>query len=437
MMIPGKRLVLLVALLAALSLPLPWLIADDLAFALSGAALLGVLLASLVDLARLRRISAPRLERQTAGTWPHGRWQQVVLRFSAAQTGLKLSVFDHYPADCQLRGLPQALTLQPGHWQELVYEVNPGRRGDHDFGQADVRVEGPQGLWQRRFWCGEPQQVRVYPDYARVAGYALLAADQGLQRSGVIQKRQRGEGTDFHQLREYRAGDAMRAVDWKATARSGRVISRDYQEERDQQLVLLLDCGRRMNAQDEGLAHFDHALNAAIVLAWAAQRQGDAVGLLTFAGPTRWLPPKRQGTDLSVLLNTIYDLQPTLQPSDYLAAAEQLMHRVPRRALVVLITNLRDEDSETLLPAIQLLRTRHQVMCASLREHVLDDLHTRPVETLDDALVYAAGQEYLGLRKVHFSRLRANRVDALDVTPRQLPLHLVNHYLALKRSGKL
>ena len=433
-MIPARRLLWLTLALACAGLPLPF-VALSLWLWLACAAVL--LLLVLFDAVQLYRLPQVQVQRRMAPAWSQGHWQTMTLRMQGATGALKLAVFDHYPQDCTQRGLPLALALQAGQWVERSYQLQANRRGDHGFGQVELRISSRLGLFERRQYTAQAQNVRVYPDYASVAGYALLATDQRLNRLGIIRKRQRGEGTDFHQLREYRDGDSMRAVDWKATARSGRLISRDYQEERDQQIVILLDCGRRMQALDEGQSHFDHALNAAILLAWVALRQGDAVGLHTFAGPDRWLAPMKTSASLNRILNGVYDLQPGLQTSDYLEAAQNLDGRLRKRALVVVLTNLRDEDSDTLLPALSLLRKRHRVMLASLREQTLDTVAAAPVHAFDDALRYSTAQDFLRQRYETFARLRVHGTDAMDVLPGQLARQLVNHYLALKKAGRV
>jgi uncharacterized protein (DUF58 family) len=214
-----------------------------------------------------------------------------------------------------------------------------------------------------------------------------------------------------------------------------RLISRDYQDEQDQQVVCLLDCGRRMRAMDGRLSQFDHTLTALLLLAFVALREGDAVGLLTFAGPERWLAPRRTRGALDRLTAAVHDLEPGLQATDYLSAAQAALTRLKKRSLVVLITNLRDEDDETLGPALQLLRRRHRVILASLREPDLDRALEAPVERFDQALRAGAIADYLAQRKQAFARMAPRGILALDVLPRQLPVALVNRYLAVKRSG--
>jgi uncharacterized protein (DUF58 family) len=279
--------------------------------------------------------------------------------------------------------------------------------------------------------------VKVYPNFAAVKKYAQLATTNRLSQLGIHRKRRRGEGMEFHQLREYRDGDSLRQIDWKATARLRRLISREYQDERDQQVVILLDGGRRMRARDGELSHFDHTLNAVLLLAYVALREGDAAGLLTFAGDERWLPPKKTGAALDDLLQALYDVQPSMAPSDYLEAAKLCLTRIRKRSLIVVVTNLRDEDDDTLAPALRLLRQRHLVLLASLRERSLEWTLQQPVQDFDGALLHGAIHEYLDQRRQAFDRIHAQGVISLDVLPEQLPVALVNRYLALKRGGAI
>jgi Uncharacterized conserved protein (some members contain a von Willebrand factor type A (vWA) domain) len=262
--------------------------------------------------------------------------------------------------------------------------------------------------------------------------------DNWLSQLGVRQRQRRGLGLEFHQLREFREGDSLRQIDWKATARQRTPIAREYQDERDQQIIFMLDCGRRMRSQDDELAHFDHALNACLLLSYIALRQGDAVGLSTFASdPTHYLAPVKGTEQLKVLLNTVYDLNSTQRPADYQAAANQLLARQKRRALVVLVTNLRDEDDEELLTAVKRLGTHHRVLIATLREQVLDTLRQASVQTLDEALVYCGTVDYLNARAERRERLSAHGVAVLDVPPGELGAALVTRYLSWKKAGAL
>jgi uncharacterized protein (DUF58 family) len=363
---------------------------------------------------------------------------EVALRVeNPGDAALTLEVYDHHPPHASVEGLPRTVTVQAGGWAEVRYGLTPVERGEAPFGATALRIASPLGLWLRRLDVGHPQSVRVYPNFAALTRFAIMAVDHRLSQIGVLQRRRRGEGLDFHQLREYREGDVQRQIDWKATARSGHLVSREYQDERDQTLLLLVDCGRRMGAKDGELAHFDHVLNAALLLAYVALRQGDAVGLLTMSGPTRWLAPRKSAATVNLLLNHVYDLQPSPATTDYHAAATEVIKRMRKRALVVVLSNMRDEDDDTLGPALALLQSRHLVLFASLREAILSRALAARVDTFDRAVTHAATADYLARRELAFRRMERGGAVAVDVEPDELPIALVNRYLDIKRAGRL
>ena len=195
-----------------------------------------------------------------------------------------MDLHDHHPPSVEAEGLPRRLNLKRGEWSEIAYQVRPVARGEAQFDAAEARLFSPLGLWQISSRRRAASPVRVYPNFRALAKYTLLATDNRLSQIGVLQVRRRGEGMEFHQLREYRQGDAQRAIDWKATSRTQRLIAREYEEEKDQRVLLVIDCGRRMASKDDDLSHFDHALNAALLLSHVALRQGDAVGMMTMGG---------------------------------------------------------------------------------------------------------------------------------------------------------
>jgi len=398
----------------------------------------GGLLLALLDAFAGLRLPAPALVRRVPGSLALGVRSDVRLRVAnAAGMRLRLEVHDHHPATFEAEGLPRRLDLGRSQWSELVYQVRPVARGETHFGTAEVRLFSPLGLWRIARRTGEETPVRVYPNFRALAKYTLLATDNRLSQIGVLQVRRRGEGMEFHQLREFRQGDAQRAIDWKATSRTQRLIAREYEEEKDQRVLLVIDCGRRMASKDDELSHFDHALNAALLLAHVALRQGDAVGMMTMAGVNRYSEPRKSVAAVHSILNRVYDIEPTLAVPDYHLAARDVMKQLRRRSLVILLTNLRDEDDETLLPGLKLLRTRHLVVLASLREAIISRALSARVDSFDRAVTHAAAAEYLAQRERTFRRIGASGAVCLDVEPERLAISLVNRYLELKRGGRL
>ncbi|MVW74968.1 DUF58 domain-containing protein [Pseudomonas xionganensis] len=398
--------------------------------------LLGV---ALVDALRLRQQPSPRLERQLPGNLPLGRWSEVQLCLHHDyRQALQVQLFEHLPSELACEQMPLRIDLHPGEMTRIDYRVRPLKRGHLHIPGGELRLPSPMGLWHARRFLPVAGETRVYPDFARLYGAQLMAVDDWISQLGVRQRPRRGLGLEFHQLREFRDGDTLRQIDWKATARKRTPIAREYQDERDQQIVFLLDCGRRMRSQDGELSHFDHALNACLLLSYVALRQGDAVGLATFASEQpRFLAPVKGQDQLKVLLNAVYDLDSSQQPADFAAAAERLLARQQRRALVVLVSNLRDEDDQALLAAVKRLGRQHRVLVASLREEVLDQLRQQPVEDFEGALDYCGTLDYLGARADLHERLAAHGMPVLDARPSELGPQLVSRYLAWKKAGAL
>jgi uncharacterized protein (DUF58 family) len=434
-MIPSRRLLWAVVALGAAAIAAS-IFPDFQPAWIAAAAAFAVL--TLLDAYAGRRLPAPALVRQVPGSLALGVHSDVRLRVAnAAGLRVRLELFDHHPPSFESEGLPRQLDLARGQWSEVAYRVRPVARGQATFAPAEARLHSPLGLWLVRRYVGQPSEVRVYPNFRALAKYTLLATDNRLSQIGVLQVRRRGEGTEFHQLREYRQGDAQRTIDWKATARTGRLISREYEEERDQRVLLVIDCGRRMASKDDELSHFDHALNAALLLAHVALRQGDAVGMMTMAGVSRYCEPRKSVAAVNAILNRVYDIEPTLEIPDYHLAAQDVMRQVRRRSLVILLTNLRDEDDDTLLPALKLLRKRHLVVLASLREAIISRALWTRVDSFDRAVTHAAAADYLAARERAFRRIGAAGAVCLDVEPERLAISLVNRYLELKREGRL
>jgi uncharacterized protein (DUF58 family) len=360
---------------------------------------------------------------------------RITLHNSGLRT-VRVEVTDELPERCHADGLPRSARIGPGEQAEVAYRMLPTRRGDGTFGSVVCLVQSPMGLWQVRRRFGNADAVKVYPDFAAIAGYLELLSDQQTIRLGIKKSQRRGEGLEFHQLRDYRSGDTLRQIDWKATARRGELISREYQEERDQRVVFLIDSGRRMRTRDDSLSHFDHALNGMLLLAYIALRQGDSVGLQLFGAQRKWVPAQRGVTSVNVLLNETYDLHSGAASADYISAAEELLTRQRKRALVVLMTNLREEDAD-LLPALRLLGKRHVVVLANLRERVLDETLRHRPSGFSEALRLAGSHDYLAERQQHQSQCLPLAHVLLDCTPEELPVKVVNAYWQVKRSGRL
>ncbi len=406
-----------------------------------GAALLVAVIYDLWTL--LREQPGLELRRQMPSNWPVTSSVRLALDIAhRGQRRLKLVVCELFPTSIQAEDMPQSVVIAPGEQLRLHWRAKPLKRGEVTLSGCHLAWLSPLGLWWRRRTVEMVDRARVYPNFNLVIQYGMLAGDRRLEEMGIHLAQRRGTGSDFHQLRDYRDGDTLRQVDWHATARLHKLIARDYQDERDQRVVFLLDCSRRMRAMDGTTSHFDQCLNAMLLLSHVALKQGDEIALHTMAaadGRERILPPGRGQHQFGELLENVFDLEAGLTYPDFLNAACKLMSHQRRRSLVILLTNLRDEDHEELDPALTLLRRRHLVVLADLREQISQTFQsqngTHQVSEFDQALLEAGQSMYREQRNAATHHLRQLGIVHLDVTPRALPSALVSQYRTLKANG--
>jgi uncharacterized protein (DUF58 family) len=376
---------------------------------------------------------APGLERALPGRFAIGVEQLVTLTLrNRASMPVRLVCYDGIPGDAESRELPWRGRIGKGGYTRVEYPVTINERGMKEFAPAHVRLFSPLGFWTKQCRVGEWQSTRVYPDYEPVLRYALLAMDNRAEQMGIVKKNRRGMSREFHQLRDYQLGDMLSQVDWKATSKRLSLVSREYQEQRDQTVILAVDCGRRMRALDGGVPQFDHCLNAMLLLAYTALRQGDHVGILGVGGSGRWLAPVKGVPSMTTILNHLYDYETTSSPSDFAEAAEHLMTRQQRRALVVMLSNVRGEDSHQLIAPLRMVRRRHVTILANLREESVMKRMAKPSRSLDEALEVGASSMYLEQREKLLGELRQHGVYTVDSMAKELPVALANAYLGAR-----
>jgi uncharacterized protein (DUF58 family) len=443
---PALRALGLLALASAAALladlPLP-----DVAI-VAGTLLAGLLAWAAADAWRSElawRRAPLRIERKLPNAFALGVHTVLGLEIvNEGAVGWDVTVFDDIDPRFTFEGLPQSVHVPAGSRVHLSYGATPQRRGLARLGVTQLRCRSLGRTLELQRAVGAAQSIRVYPNFAAVAGYAWLAGDRRLAQIGVKTYAQRGTGTDFRQLAEYQRGDSIRHIDWKASLRYGKPVVREFQDDRDQRVFFLLDCGRRMRA-DEGAksvggSHFDQALNALMLLSYVALKEGDEVGAATFGnapGEQRSFAPRKGTATLNALMNRLHDIEPGATHSDYLGAAQAFMRLHPKRALVIMLTNFRGEDAPELKPALHLLRTRHLVLVASLRERVLRELAAQPLDEPRHTVEVAAAHLFEQSRRDAFAAVVGQDPLSIDVEPAQLAVALVNRYHAVKRAGML
>lgn len=431
-MIPARRLVL--AYVGALGLLVVgvWLpLFSALGLAANGL----VTLVALVDL--LRTVPSSRIEcsRSVSEVLSVGIANPVTLHLtSRARRPLRVLLFDEAPRPSRVEGLPFSAELVPAREVDASYHVVPLRRGPAEFRRIHVRYSSPLGLWSRIARRRVSTPVRIYPDIGTVRRFDLLARRNRVAEMGLKLWRLRGREGEFERLREYRRGDEMRHVDWRATAKHQKLISREYTTERNQNVVILLDCGRSMCNETEGISHLDRALNTAIILSYIALGQGDNVSFVAFSNRIeRYAGPVRGKAAVRALIRHTYDLEPRMEASDYGLACEDVLRRHKKRALVLLLTYALDEQHlDAIGRYLRSLISSHLFVCVLIKDLPLLELAERVPATDLEAYQVAAATEMLAAQERRLAALRASGIHATEVLPNELAAEVINRYLDIK-----
>jgi uncharacterized protein (DUF58 family) len=348
--------------------------------------------------------------------------------------GFQVEFTDEPPEPSQIEGLPAFVPLPARRSRFQTYIVRSQRRGPSAFGDVFLRCQSRWRFWTMYDQRPLPFPVKVYPDIQAVHGVELLGRKNRLAEAGVRTSRFLGRGNEFDRLRDYRREDEPRHIDWKATARHQRLISREYVVERNQHVVIVLDCGRGMCNAINGLSHFDRALNAAIMLSYVALRQGDYVGMLAVGQKVqRVMRPVRGATSVQSVVRHTYDLQPGYAATDYALIRTELRRRFRKRSLVVLLTHALDElHLASIGRHMRGLVNPHLVLTAFLKNTLLFDRINAIPQNDVDAFQMAAAAELLEAQSKQVNQLAASGVLVLDAAPEQLTADLLSKYLDIK-----
>src|ERR1043166_6971458 len=353
---------------------------------------------------------------------------------------LSLIVKDEYPPQMKLGGARETrLNVEAQTAASFTYWLTPPKRGRFEFGQIVVRFVSPWRLVWKQARVGEPIAVKVYPNMRRAREAELKALGT---RSFVAARRKsqwRGEGRDFESMRDYVRGDEMRHISWTATARRGKLVTRQYQMERDQTILIALDAGRLMTARIENETKLDSAVHATLALMSAAARAGDNAGLLVFGRKIQaFLPPKRGAEHLDAALEALHAVEPEMIEPSYARAFEFISANSQRRSLVVVLTDLVDEEgSSELLSSLKLLRPRHLPLVVTIGDRDLKAVVRNPPEDETQLFTQSVAEEIMYQREAALRLVESQGGLALDVTAAALVPRLLETYLRVKERGLL
>ena len=402
---------------------------------------LGLIAVAIFDATNSKLPAKVRIERHFGSRFAVGAETEVRIEIANhTPRDISLIIKDEYPPQMKLSGAREArVDVDAQTTATMLYGLTPPKRGRFEFGLIAVRYLSNWRLVWSQTRVGTPDAVKVYPNMRRAREAELRALGA---RSFVAARRKsqwRGEGREFESLRDYVRGDEMRHISWTATARRGKLVTRQYQMERDQTILIALDAGRLMTARIESETKLDSAVHAALALMSAAARAGDNAGLLVFGRRIQaYLPPKRGAEHLDAALEALYSVEPEMIEPSYSRAFEFVAANSRRRSLVVVLTDLVDEEgSRELLTSLKLLRPRHLPLVVTIADRDLKAVVRASPENEREMFTQSVAEEIMHLREAALRLVESQGGLALDVTAAVLAPKLLETYLRVKERGLL
>ncbi len=400
-----------------------------------------LLIAAIVDAQISQLPRGFRVSRQFGGRFAMGAETEVRIQIeNASNRAVSLIIKDEFPPQMILKGEREGDVRVPAHGTAaLIYGLTPPRRGRFEFGHTALRFRSRLNLVWRDARVAEPVAVKVYPNMRRAREAELKALGARSVVSSHRKTSWRGEGREFESMRDYVRGDELRHISWTTTARRGKLTTRQYQIERDQTILVALDAGRLMTARIEQETKLDSAVHATLSLFSAAARAGDNAGLLVFGRRIKtYLPPSRGRDHIDAALESLYAVEPEMIEPSYSHAFQFIAANSKRRSLVVLLTDLVDEEgSKELLTSLNLLRPRHLPLVVTIADRDLKGVVQGVPDSARALFTQSVAEEIIHHREAALRMVESVGGLALDVTAAALAPALLETYLRVKERGLL
>ena len=344
------------------------------------------------------------------------------------------AVIDEIPHQFQVRDLNFVISLSAGDTQQINYSLRPVKRGEYDFGGINLLVSSILGLATRRIIAPENKLVPVYPSFLQMRKYELLAISNNLTNTGIKRIRRIGQNLEFEQIKKYTAGDDIRSINWKATARKADLMVNNFQDERSQQVYSLIDKGRVMKMPFNGMSLLDYAINASLVISNIAIKKSDKAGLITFQDKIgTLLSASRINKQMSNIMDILYNQKTAYRESDFSVLYATIRRRITQRSLLLLFTNFETNYSlQRQLPYLKNLAHQHLLVVIFFENTEMKTLIEKRSTDLESIYYKAVAEKFSYEKKLIVKELRKNGIQALLTTPEKLTVNTINKYLELK-----
>lgn len=379
-----------------------------------------------------QRISAAR---STAERWHLGENNVVNLKIdSAYKFPVSLEIIDELPEIFQKRDFILHYKTTPGTKLREQYVLRPLTRGAYRFGHINVYVMSPLRLLKARYKFEEPATVKVYPTTKLLRSYQLLATTDQHSLLGARKVRKLGHSIEFEQIKEYVAGDDIRTINWKATARRGAMMVNTYTDIRSQQIFCVIDKGRAMKMPFEGMTLMDHSIKSALIFLNIALHKHDKAGLITFSSQVNDMIPADQGPmQMHKLLETLYNQATDFQDADYERLLSQVHLKISQRSFLLLFSNFESLSSlGRQMPYLRGIAKKHMLCVVFFENTAVKEIVDQQPDTIEGIYTKTIAERFDYEKRQMVKELRRYGIIAILTTPEKLTVDVINNYLELK-----
>ncbi|MGQ3014683.1 MAG: DUF58 domain-containing protein, partial [Flavobacteriales bacterium] len=348
-----------------------------------------------------------------------------------------LRVVDEIPHQFQKRDVLFKLSLKSGESRQILYNLRPVKRGEYEFGLIRVFVNTRLRLVRRRYNFGEPASTAVYPSFIQMRKYELHAISHRLTLYGIKRIRRSGSNSEFEKIKEYVAGDDVRHINWKATAKRNSLMVNQYIEERAQPVYNIIDMGRSMKMPFEGMTLLDYSINASLVLSNIALQKFDQAGLITFSHKLEdVVPADRKSNQLSKIMEALYKQQTGWLESNFEALHVYVKRQLNRRSLLLIYTNFESlSGMRRQLPYLRSMARNHVVVVIFFQNTELKSFLEKSASDTEEIYLKTIAEKFEYEKRQIVRELKAHGIYSVLTPPDALTVNTINKYLEMKASG--
>ncbi len=348
-----------------------------------------------------------------------------------------VTIIDEIPVQFQERNFQINQKLKSGESIIKRYSLKPVERGEYWFGALNVFYKSPLQLLERRLRFADKTMVKVYPAFKEMRQFEMMAISNRLTDVGIKKIRRIGHQMEFDQIREYTKGDDYRTINWKATARRSTLMVNQYQDEKSQQVISLIDMGRTMKMPFEGMTLLDYAINSSLVLSKIAMLKQDKAGIVTFNNEVRSIvAPQRNSKQMQLIMETLYNQNTMFQEQSIQALYTTVRRNIHQRSLLVLYTNYESlSAAQRQMPMLQKLANDHLVVVVFFENTELSSLTKAKAPDIESIYIKTIAEKFAYDKKRVVKELERHGIHTVLTEPENLTVETLNKYLELKARG--